>query len=56
MWKFPGQRSKLSHSRDVSHCRDNAKSSTHWATRELQEKLLLRCTPVYTRHYLIDTI
>ena len=33
--KFPGQGSNLCHSSDPSQCSDNARSLTHWATREL---------------------
>ena len=36
MWKFPGQGSNPSHSSNQSHSSDNARSLTHWATRELQ--------------------
>jgi len=35
MWKFLGQGSNAPHSLDPSHSSDNARSSTHWVTREL---------------------
>ena len=34
-WKFPSQGSKFHHSIDPSYSSDNARSLTHWATREL---------------------
>ena len=37
MWKFLGQGSNACHSSDPSHCRDNTRSLTCWATRELPE-------------------
>ena len=38
MWKFPGQGSNLSHSSDPNHSSDNARSLTHYPTRELPLK------------------
>ena len=35
MWKFPGQRSDLHHSKSPSHCSDNTRSLTHCTAREL---------------------
>ena len=37
MWKIPGQGSIPHHSSDPSHCSDNARSLTHWTTRELHQ-------------------
>ena len=35
MWKFSGQGLNPSHSSSLSHCSDNARSLTHYATKEL---------------------
>lgn len=35
MWKFLGQQSSLSYSRDLSQCNDSIRSLTHWATKVL---------------------
>ena len=35
MWKILGQGLNLNHSNNLCHCSDNARSLTHWATREL---------------------
>ena len=35
IWKFPGQGPNPCHSSDLSHCSDDAGSSTHCASREL---------------------
>ena len=35
MWKLLGQGLNLHHSKDLSHCRDNARFLIHWPTREL---------------------
>ena len=46
IWKFWGQGSNSCHSSDLSHCGDNARSLTCWATREFQEAhclCVLRC-------------
>ena len=40
MWKFPGQGSNLCHSSDPRHSSGNARSLTHWATREFLHKFL----------------
>ena len=39
---FPGKRSKLCHSSDLSYCSDNAGSLTHSATRELHKSILFK--------------
>ena len=39
--KFPGQGSNPYHNRDQSHCSDNIRSLTFWATRELLFSILL---------------
>ena len=36
-WKFLGQRSNPHHSRNLSHCSNNAGALTHCATRELHQ-------------------
>ena len=40
MWKFPSQGLKPHHSRDPSHCNDNARSLTYYATGELPKTIL----------------
>ena len=41
MQKISGQGSKLHHSSHPSHCSDNTRSLTHWATRELLVNIFL---------------
>ena len=41
-WKFLARRSNPCHSSGPSHCSDNARSLTLWATRELQKQDYLR--------------
>ena len=44
--KFPGQRSNLCHSSNPSHSSDNARSLTHYTTRELPMPSILNCGSV----------
>ena len=41
IWKFLGQGWSLHHSSNPSYCRDNARSLTRWATRELCELVIV---------------
>ena len=51
MQKFPGQGMNLSHSSDLSHHNDNARSLTHCATRELWALFYIKWTVPSTREH-----
>ena len=55
MWKFLGQGSNLHHSSDPSCSRNNARSLTHWATRELLWAFLISFLVYISRNWPVES-